>query len=118
MDFLATLVSKLLRLALRLLFLVVGLAIAVGLLCLLLTFAGVWGLRALWAKLIGRPVTPWVMRVDPRTGWSQFAYRGQVPSAKSDNDGVQVQTRPVESAGRFHTVHKDDVVDVEIKELK
>ena len=30
----------------------------------------VWGLRALWARLTGRPVTPWVMRMDPRTGWS------------------------------------------------
>lgn len=30
----------------------------------------VWGVRALWARLTGRPVTPWVMRMDPRTGWS------------------------------------------------
>ncbi len=116
MDFLATLVSKLIRLALRLLFLTVGLAIAVGLLCLLLTFASVWGLRALWAKLTGRPVTPWVMRVDPRTGWSHFAYRGQAQSVKDSDQ--QVQPKPAETTVRFRTTHKDDVVDVEVKEFK
>jgi len=118
MDFLASLLSKLIRLALRLLLLGVGLVVAAGLLCLLLTFASVWGLRALWAKLTGRSVTPWVMRVDPRTGWRHFAYRSQAPFAQSDEDGVQVQTKPADNAGRFRYAQKEDAVDVKVKESK
>ena len=31
----------------------------------------VWGLRALWARLTGRPVVQWRMPIDPRTGWQR-----------------------------------------------
>lgn len=110
MDFLFSLVSNLICLALRLLLLAVGLAFASALLCVLLTFVAIWGLRALWAKLTGRPVTPWVMRVDPRAGWSRFAQRGRaVPSA---GDTAQ------EASRRFpaHPADVVDVVDVDVKE--
>lgn len=52
--------------------LVAGLVFALSLLVALLVLALAWALRALWARLTGRPVTPWVMRVDPRTAWSRM----------------------------------------------
>ena len=47
-----------------------GVLFFLSLLAAAAVLALVWGLRALWARLTGRPVTPWVMRMDPRTGWS------------------------------------------------
>lgn len=107
MDFLFSLVSNLIRLVLRLLLLAMGLAFATALLCVLLTFVAIWILRALWSRLTGQPVTPWVMRVDPRAGWSRFAQRGR--AAPSAGDTVQ-------EASRRFPAHHADVVDVDVKE--
>ncbi len=40
--------------------------------CLL---AAVWGVRALWAKLTGLPVSPWVMPMRAATNWASMAQR-------------------------------------------
>lgn len=50
-----------------------SLALAAGLVLL------VWGLRALWSKLTGRPVSPLVMRIDPRSGFGRV-YRQSPPA--------------------------------------
>lgn len=115
MNLFSTLLSDLLRIALRLLLLAVGLVFFAGLVTLLLTFAATWGVRALWAKLTGQPVTPWVMRVDPRAGWSRFAQRGRaVPTGDTvDMTDVAGTTHPVPR--RFPARHAD-VVDVDVKE--
>lgn len=47
-----------------------GLLFVLSLVAAAAVLALVWGLRALWARLTGQPVAPWVMRMDPRTGWS------------------------------------------------
>ena len=65
-DFLAGLTRWLIRAVV----VVAGLVIFLSLLAAVLVLALVWGLRALWARLTGRPVMPWTLRVDPRTGWS------------------------------------------------
>ena len=65
-DFLAGLTRWLIRAVL----VVAGLVMFLSLLAAVLVLALAWGLRAAWARLTGRPVTPWTMRVDPRTGWS------------------------------------------------
>lgn len=100
-----SLISNLIRLALRLLLLAIGLAFFAALLCVLFAFTAIWVLRALWGKLTGQPFIPWVMRVDPRTGWSRFAKRGRV-------DG---KAAAQEAPRRFPT-HNADVVDVDVKE--
>lgn len=86
------------RIVLRLLLLAVGMVFVAGLVALMLVFATIWALRALWAKLTGQAVTPWTMRVDPRAGWRRF----NAPSARFD------------STARQRVV--DDVVDVKVKE--
>lgn len=63
-------VAGVIRLVVRLLIVAMGVVLFLSLLAAMLVFALVWALRAAWACLMGRPVTPWVMRVDPRTGFS------------------------------------------------
>lgn len=46
-----------------------GLLLFLSLLAAVAVLALVWSARAVWARLTGRPVTPWVMRMDPRTGF-------------------------------------------------
>lgn len=47
------------------------LALAVGL---------VWGVRRLWARVTGRPVSPWIFKFDPRAGFRR-GYSGVWESA-------------------------------------
>lgn len=47
-----------------------GVLFFLSLLAAAAVLALVWGVRALWARLTGRPVTPWAMRMSPREGWS------------------------------------------------
>ena len=80
-----------------------GLIFAASLLVLVLAFALLRGLRAAWARLIGQPVTPWVMRMNPRDGWRKVYRAGHSNAA---------QTSP-----RKRDTLKDvtDVTDVEVK---
>lgn len=67
----------------------------------------VWGLRALWARLTGKPVAPWAMRMDPRTGWHtvyRSTARWTAPAAPA---------RPGGEAGGAH-----DVTDVVPREIR
>ncbi len=63
------------RFILRLLLLVAGLVFAASLALALLVVVALWGLRMVWARLTGKPVTPFVMRIDPRGGFNRM-YRG------------------------------------------
>lgn len=63
-------VGVLIRFLVRLALVVAGLVVFLSLLLAALVLALSWGLRAVWARVTGRPVTPWVMRMDPRSGWS------------------------------------------------
>jgi hypothetical protein len=56
---------------LRLFLIVAGLIFAFSLLILMIVLLALWGLRALWCKLTGQAVNPFVMRVNPRTGFDQ-----------------------------------------------
>ena len=62
--------ADVLRLLLRLVLVAVGFVFFLSLLAAALVLALVWGLRAVWARLTGRPITPWTTRIDPRAGWS------------------------------------------------
>ncbi|MET0311684.1 MAG: hypothetical protein ABW051_06500 [Burkholderiaceae bacterium] len=64
------------RFFLRLAFLAAGLLFAALLLFAVLLLVAFWLMRAGWAKLTGRPVVPFVMRVDPRAGFSRFRDAG------------------------------------------
>ncbi|MGY8904511.1 MAG: hypothetical protein ACKVIH_08195 [Burkholderiales bacterium] len=93
---------------LRLLLLLTGLVVAASIALAALLLLVFWGLRVLWAKLSGQPVTPFVMRFDPRAGF-EHVFRGRqgeravpernVPAAQRDRltDVTDVQAKPPRS---------------------
>jgi hypothetical protein len=94
--------SGIARFLVRLLLLAVGLVFALSLLGLVLILACIWAIRAGWARMMGRPITPWVMRVDPREGWNRF-YQSPGPW-------------PRREPGPLARLDQSDVTDVEVKE--
>lgn len=90
-------------LILRIFLLVAGLVFAASLAAAAVLMLGVWGVRAGWAKLTGKPVTPFIFRLDPRGGFERMARRGGPPGATPRADSV----RPGRAAA--------DVTDVEPK---
>ncbi len=87
------LISGLARLVVRLVLVAAGLVFAAALLVALLLLVAFWSLRAAWARLAGRPVTPFVMRMDPRTGF------GQVFRADMFRAGQGMQRGPMQDDG-------------------
>ncbi len=89
----------------RLVLLAAGLVFAASLLVVMTLVASAWGLRYAWARLTGRPVTPFVFRMDPRAGFGQVyrgRWQGQATSAAA-------------SPPRPDRRELGDVTDVEIK---
>jgi hypothetical protein len=74
-----------------------GLVFIASLMALGLLLLAVWLVRALFARLTGRPVTPWAFKINRQAQWSRF-YPGSsrnIPSHESS-----------------------DVIDAEVKEVK
>jgi hypothetical protein len=90
------------RFVARFFLLAAGLVFAASLLVAMLLLATVWLVRAGWARLTGQPVTPWVMRVDPRAGWQ----RATRSSRQAAPDGPLAPQRGA----------RGDVTDVEVKD--
>lgn len=70
-----------LNLLLRLLLLVAGVVFAVSLAFAFLVLLAVWGVRMAWARLTGRPVTPFAMRFGPREAFQEMARRAAAPAS-------------------------------------
>ena len=68
--------NQIFRLVFRAAVLLAGLVFFSGLLVVAMLLLGLWLLRALWARLTGQPVSPWMFRVDPRAQWNRFNRRG------------------------------------------
>lgn len=100
-------VTIVVRFLVRTVVLAMGLVFAASLLMVVAALALLWGVRALWAKLTGQPMAPWVMRVSPSAGWSrasQAASRWQTAAKQ-----------PTGRAGSGRDLA--DVTDVQAKEL-
>ena len=102
-------VARLVRFVLRLLLVGVALVFAASLLVVVMLLASAWGVRAMWARLTGRPVTPWVMRVNPGAGWQSVFRAGErwQPRARAAAPGEPP------ARGRPDLL---DVTDVQVKE--
>ncbi|MEJ7929562.1 hypothetical protein WG922_06200 [Ramlibacter sp. AN1015] len=75
--------ERFVRVIVRCVLLVLGLVVAASLAFAGLVLLGGWALYAGWARLTGRPVAPFVMRMDPRAGFGRFwsqAARAEAPS--------------------------------------
>jgi hypothetical protein len=87
----------------RFVLLAAGLVFAASLLAVAVAFAVAWGLRYVVARLTGRPVVPFVVRIDPRAG---FGWMGRgAPQRRAESAAVQ----------RPSTRELGDVTDVEAK---
>ena len=95
----ATVLNFILRLVLLAAALVFAASMAVAFVLMLAS----WGVRAAWAKLTGRPVVPFIVRIDPRSAFERM-YRA---SERSDRT-------PRSDAGQSRHV-VGDVTDVEPK---
>ena len=87
---------------LRLVLIAAGLIFAASLAVAMALMLVIWCVRAVWAKLTGRPVMPFIIRIDPRGGFDRMYRRAQ--QAKRPAPGA-----PAKSA-------IGDVTDVEVKE--
>lgn len=83
---------------LRAVLLLMGLVFAASLAVAVLLLMAFWALGAGWARLTGRPVTPWVMRFDPRAGFEQFRAAAARQTGPSPADVANARARG-ESAG-------------------
>lgn len=114
------------RLALRALVVAMGLIVFLSLLAALLVLGAVWALRAAWARLTGQPATPWVMRVDPRTGFRTVFTSSQRWSAQAGNRSAAASAAGgAEAAGESPASRRGgvlpgaaDVTDVEAREVR
>lgn len=84
----------LLNLLLRLALLAAGLVFAASLALLLLAGAAAWLLRAGLARLLGRPVTPFVVRVRARDAFRRPARRFPTAGDVSDAEVKSTVAKP------------------------
>lgn len=113
------LVSGLVRFLVRALVLAMGLVVFLSLLAAAVLLGLVWAVRAAWARLTGRPMAPWVMRVDPRGGF-RAAMRSRAPqwggSGASDDAGMDGAASPSRRGGVLPG--SANVTDVEAREVR
>ena len=95
--------ARLLGFVLKAVLLVAGLVVFLSLLTAALLLGCLWLVRAAWARLTGRPVTPWVMHMRPQDSWNRFYRTQSARSEPSSSDSVPSRR------------DSSDVTDVEIK---
>ena len=96
------------RWMLRLVVVAMGAVLFLSILALAFVLAVAWGLRLTWARLTGRPVTPW-MRVDPRGAWSQ---------ATRSTARWTAHAAGTARAGSARLREVADVTDVQVREVR
>ena len=96
---------------LRVVLFFIGLVVAAGLLCAVLVLAAAWMLRAGWARLTGRPVAPWVMRFNPRSGFDRFTAAGR-PAEPTAADVANARARGESVRSPIALGDPEDVTDV------
>jgi hypothetical protein len=110
------LVSGLPRFLVRALVLAMGLVVFLSLLAAALVLGLVWAARATWARLTGRPMAPWVMRVDPRTGFSAAMRSRAQWGAERPTEAAAEPAAPSRRGGVLPGAV--EVTDVEPRELR
>lgn len=88
-------VRSLLGLVVRVGLLLAGLVFFASLLAAGMLFLALWLLRALWAKLTGQPVRPWVFQMNRRPPWQQGPTGSGPGRAPSSGDVIDAEARDV-----------------------
>jgi hypothetical protein len=92
------------NLLLRLLLLIAGLVFTASLAIVAVLLLALWSLRAVWCKLTGQPVNPFVVHMSPSAGFGNIFRPRSAPTTDAD---------PAKSK----RIATDDVTDVEPKDL-
>lgn len=103
-------VSDLSRFLVRVVLLLAGVVFFMSVLAAGMVLALVWGLRALWAKLTGRPVMAWVLPTQAAATWS---------SMRKKAGGFAAQTRQAAPSKRSGVLPQvaTEVTDVQAREV-
>jgi len=88
-------IKTIFRLLLRAVLWLLGLVFLASLLAASLVVLALWLLRALWARLSGRPVAPLVFRFGQQAQWHRF-YRAAAPGRTTHQDVVDVEAEVVD----------------------
>jgi len=96
---LESMLKKIFSLLLRTALVLMGLVFALSLLAAALVLLALWGLRALWARLTGRPVQPLAITLLRRARWQRF-YRPGTGAQAQGADVIDVEARPVGSGAQ------------------
>ncbi len=92
----AELLVRVLGLIVRIGLVVAGLVFFVSLLAAAVLVLAAWLVRALWAKLTGKPVSPWTFKVNRQAAMERFYRRsGATRSAPASDDVVDADVRDV-----------------------
>lgn len=94
-------IDQIFQLLFRMAMLLAGLVFFASLLVVAGSLLGLWLLRALWARVTGQPVSPWVFKVDPRAQWNRFN--------RAPGDG---------GAGRADSGNGADIEDVVARDIE
>ena len=103
------LIGGIFRFALRIVFFLAGLVFAASILVAVVFIAAAWGTRMLWAKITGKPVTPWVMKFSPGAGFRRF----NEAAAPAEPEPTPAERAAARALGEGR---RPDVTDVEPRE--
>ena len=80
----------------RIVLLAAGLVLAASLAVVVALALAAWGVRYAWARLTGRAVSPFVVHIDPRSGFERMARRSAAvkPAAREIGDVTDVEVKP------------------------
>jgi flagellar biosynthesis protein FlhB len=85
----------------RALLLIVGLVFAASLIVVMLALLVLWSLRAVWCKLTGQPINPFVMRMNPRAGFDKmYQSTARKPPRVREQDVVDVEAKDLDAPRR------------------
>jgi len=105
---------------LRIVLFLMGLVFAASIACAVMVVGALWALRYGWARLTGKPVTPWVMRFRPGQGFERFraaaAARRSGPTA-ADVAGARARGESVSSPVMHLGPGGGEVTDVRSRPL-
>ena len=108
----------------RVVLLMVGVVFFLSLMTAAMILAAVWGLRALWAKLTGQPVTPWVMPMRAAGSWASMAQRAGGLGSKAagthttaHEESTPFTPAPGSKRGGILSKVASDVSDVQAREV-
>jgi hypothetical protein len=91
----AEFVKSLIGLAVRLTLVLAGLVFFASMLAAGLVVLALWLLRALWAKVTGQSVRPWVFQMNRRPPWQRPPQGFGAASTEAANDVIDAEVRDV-----------------------